>query len=269
MNSTSVRAPAVAGAFYRNGAAALRDEIENCFAGVGARGAAPKALVVPHAGYMYSGRIAAAAYATLKDVRSTVRRVVAIGPSHRVALRGVAIATADAFATPLGEVPIDAAARRALIALPGVVASDRAHAFEHSIEVQLPFLQTVLDAFTLVPLVAGDAEPGDVAAMLERVWGGAETLVVVSTDLSHFHDASTARALDVRTCRRILALDATLGGDDACGCVGLDGFLLAARRHALVPRQLAACNSGDVTGDAERVVGYAAFGFYPAANESS
>ena len=266
MNAVAVRAPAVASMFYPAAPAALRDEIENCFAGVVARRGAPKALVVPHAGYVYSGRIAAAAYATLTDMRSTVRRVVVIGPSHRLALRGVAIATADAFATPLGEVPLDDAARRVLNAMPGVVASDRAHAFEHSIEVQLPFLQTVLDAFTLVPLVAGDAEPTDVAAMLERVWGGAETLVVVSTDLSHFHDAPTARALDARTCRRILALDATLDGDDACGCVGLDGFLLAARRHALVPRQLAAGNSADVGGDAERVVGYAAFGFYPAAS---
>ena len=252
----------MAGAFYPDSPATLRGELDRCFSGVAATGAAPKAIVVPHAGYLYSGAIAAAAYALLAVARDAIRRVVLIGPSHHVAFRGIALPSVDAFATPLGDVPVDAAGCRALADRPGVVVSDHAHALEHSVEVQLPFLQRVLGEFALLPLVAGSATAEEVAAVLDRAWGGVETLVVVSTDLSHFHTSTTARRMDAQTRRRIRALDPTLDGDDACGCVGLDGFLLTARRRGLTARELAACNSGDVTGETDRVVGYASFAFY-------
>jgi hypothetical protein len=258
----SVRAPAVAGMFYPADAAGLRAEVARCFAGSDATGPAPKALVVPHAGLVYSGPVAAAAYARLRAAAESIRRVVLIGPSHRVAFHGVAVPSVSAFASPLGRVEVDTDGLRALGGEAGVVISDRAHASEHSLEVQLPFLQSVLPHFRLLPLVAGHARPEDVARILERAWGGAETLIVVSTDLSHFHEYAQARALDASTCRRILAMDSGLDGDEACGCVGLNGFLLVARRRGLVPEQLDMRNSGDTAGDRSRVVGYGAFAFH-------
>ncbi len=248
--------------FYPATQQELQQLVSGCLRGAARAGPAPKAIVVPHAGLVYSGPVAASAYAQLRDRAAQIRRVVLIGPSHRVAFRGLAVPTVDTFVTPLGAVPIDGAARAAALALPGVSESDQAHAREHSLEVQLPFLQTVLGDFQLLPLVAGEATPDAVAAVLERVWGGAETLIVVSTDLSHFHDYATARRLDAATCRRILALDPVLDGEDACGCVGLNGLLRLAQRCGLEPRQLDLRNSGDTAGDRDRVVGYAAFGFW-------
>ena len=248
--------------FYPAAQQQLQQLVAGCLRGATPTGAAPKAIVVPHAGLVYSGPVAASAYAQLRDRAEQIRRVVLIGPSHRVAFRGLAVPTVDAFLTPLGAVPIDDAARATVLALPGVSESDRAHALEHSLEVQLPFLQTVLSDFQLLPLVAGEATPEAVAAALERVWGGAETLIVVSTDLSHFHDYATARQLDADTCRRILALEPVLDGEDACGCVGLNGLLRLAQRRGLEPRRLDLRNSGDTAGDRDRVVGYAAFAFY-------
>jgi len=248
--------------FYPAAQQELQQLVSGCLRGAVQAGAAPKAIVVPHAGLVYSGPIAATAYAQLRDRAQHIRRVVLMGPSHRVAFRGLAVPTVDAFVTPLGTVRIDAVARAAVLALPEVSESDRAHALEHSLEVQLPFLQTVLDDFELLPLVAGDAPPDAVADVLERVWGGAETLIVVSTDLSHFHDYATASRRDAETCRRILALEPALDGEDACGCVGLNGLLRLAQRRGLAPCQLDLRNSGDTAGDRDRVVGYAAFGFY-------
>jgi hypothetical protein len=257
------RPPAVAGAFYPAAADVLRRDIAELLASQSVDSSrAPKAIVVPHAGYVYSGAVAAVAYACLRVAAADIRRVVLVGPSHRVAFHGLAVPTVDAFATPLGNVPIDAALRREALSQRAVITSDRAHRFEHSLEVQLPFLQTVLRDFTLLPLVAGDASPEDVASVLDRVWGGPETLLVVSTDLSHFLDYPSARVRDAATSRQILALATDLGGEDACGCVGLNGFLLAARRRELAPRAIAQCNSGDAAGDRHRVVGYGAFAFY-------
>jgi MEMO1 family protein len=261
MTSLTTRPAAVAGAFYPARAAVLQRDVAQLLAAITPAGATPKALIVPHAGFVYSGAVAAAAYAQLRHAQE-IRRVVLIGPSHRVGFRGLAVPSVDAFATPLGSVVVDAALRRAVLTHPCVVASDRAHQLEHSLEVQLPFLQSVLDDFTLLPLVAGDAAPQEVAAVLELVWGGAETLLVISTDLSHYLDYATAAARDAETCRRIATLRTDLDGEDACGCVGLNGFLLAARAHGLTVRQLARCNSGDSAGDRSRVVGYGAFGCY-------
>lgn len=194
--------------------------------------------------------------------RDRIRRVVLIGPSHHVWFRGLALPRVDAFETPLGAVAVDEPGREALSGIPEVRTSDRPHEHEHSLEVQLPFLQMLLGDFRLLPILAGDATPAQVSQALQRVWGGEETLVVISTDLSHYHDYIEAQRRDARTCRRILALDATLGNANACGCVPVNGLLALARQRALRPVQLDLRNSGDTGGGRERVVGYAAFAFH-------
>ncbi len=262
----NVRNAAVAGSFYPADATALRAEVMDYLGAATALERAPKAIVVPHAGYVYSGPIAAAAYAQLESVASVVRHVVLIGPSHRVPLRGIAVPAADRFATPLGEIEIDSRLRARVRALSCVVTSEPAHAFEHSLEVQLPFLQTVLDEFTLLPLAAGRASVHETAEVLDAVWGGLETLLVISTDLSHFHDYHTARVHDADTAARIVAMRSDLDGEDACGCVGLNGFLQLASRRELESVRLDVRNSGDTAGDRSRVVGYGAFAFYEQAS---
>jgi len=265
MNSLhTIRPPAVAGSFYPGGTDVLRRDVARLLAAEPETGPAPKAIVVPHAGYVYSGAVAAAAYARLRSAAAELSRVVLVGPSHRVGFRGLAVPSVESFSTPLGTVPIDAAARQQVLSHHSVITSDRAHQFEHSLEVQLPFLQAVLRDFTLLPLVAGDASAADVAGVLELAWGGRETLLVISTDLSHYLDYTAANTRDLTTSRHILSLHADLQGEDACGCVGLNGFLVAARRRGLIGRQLARCNSGDTAGDRNRVVGYGAFAFYEA-----
>lgn len=259
---SNVRPPAVAGLFYPAAAEALRREVQGLLDAVAATGPTPKALVVPHAGLAYSGAVAAAAYARLRDGAASIRRVVLVGPSHRVALQGVAVPSVAGFATPLGSVALDVAAREVVLRESGVAMDDRAHRLEHSLEVQLPFLQLLVPQATLLPLVAGTATTATMARIFDALWGGTGTLLVVSTDLSHFHDYATAQALDTATCRRVMALDPGLDGEDACGCVGLNGFLLAARRRGLRPEQIGMCNSGDTAGDHARVVGYAAFAFH-------
>jgi MEMO1 family protein len=218
-------------------------------------------LVVPHAGYMYSGSVAAPAYALLAPWRGHIRRVVLLGPTHRVALRGLALPDACAFATPLGRVEVDPEARSLLAGLSPVRVDAEAHAQEHSLEVQLPFLQRALGTFTLVPLAVGEASAEQVAQVLERLWGGDETLVVISTDLSHYLSHEQAQARDRATVARILQLDPALDHAQACGATPLGGALLAARAHALVPRLLDLRNSGDTAGDRARVVGYCAVAF--------
>jgi AmmeMemoRadiSam system protein B len=256
------RPAAVAGMFYPGTAHALTNEVRVMLAGVGvAPGPAPKALIVPHAGYVYSGPVAASAYACLAPLRETIRRVVLLGPTHRVAVRGLAVSSASAFDTPLGSVAVDAALRDAALQLPQVQCSDEAHALEHSLEVQLPFLQSVLDEFTLLPLAVGLASDADVAEVLEYVWGGAETLIVISSDLSHYHRYAEAQRLDNATARQILSLDELADHEQACGATPINGLLRCARRHGLQARLLDLRNSGDTAGDHSRVVGYAAFAF--------
>jgi hypothetical protein len=221
----------------------------------------PKALIVPHAGYVYSGPVAASAYDLLRPARGIVKRVVILGPCHRVPVRGLALPQATAFATPLGRVPVDAEGVEAIRDLPQVVESAATHAEEHALEVQLPFLQKVLGEFSLVPLVVGDVEPAKVAEVLERLWGGPETLVVISSDLSHYHSYESAREIDDSTVRAILDFDSGIDHEQACGATPINGFALCARRHGLQPRLLDLRNSGDTAGDKSRVVGYAAFAF--------
>ena len=259
----AVRRAVVDGLFYPAAPAALRAQVADYLASVGTDDAArlPKLLVTPHAGYVYCGAIAAHAYALLGRRRAQITRVVLLGPAHRAAVRGLAAPEADAFETPLGQIALDAAALASLDNLPQVVRDDRAHEREHSLEVQLPFLQTLLENFTLVPLVVGDASAEAVAQVLERLWGGEETLIVISSDLSHYLPYEQAQAVDRATAQRILGFDATLAPHDACGARAINGALLAARRGGLSPRLLDLRNSGDTAGDRDRVVGYGAFAF--------
>lgn len=266
---TEVRPAATAGSFYPGDARGLRDALAAHLARApaAAAGPCPKIVVVPHAGYVYSGDVAALAYAPLAPFAGRIRRVVLLGPVHRVAVRGLAAPTVRAFATPLGSVALDLAALAALRELPQVVFSDRPHDQEHSIEVQLPFLQTVLgDRFTLVPLAVGDATPDEVAQVIDRLWGGDETLIVISSDLSHYLPYAQAQAADQATARRIVALATDLAGVEACGAAPLNGALRIARRRGLQPRLLGLRNSADIPGgERRRVVGYGAFAFDPPA----
>lgn len=261
----TVRPAAVAGAFYSGDSATLSREIAMLLQEANSRVEAPqtlpKAVIVPHAGYIYSGPVAASAYALLEQGRDIYRRVVLLGPVHRVPVRGLALSDADVFATPLGSVLLDRELAARIKAMPQVIESAPAHAWEHSLEVQLPFLQRVLSDFTLLPLAVGDATPQEVAEVLEKVWGGAETLIVISSDLSHFHPYRAAQAIDAATAQAILDLQAPINHEQACGGTPVNGLLLAARRHGLTPRLLDLRNSGDTAGDRSSVVGYAAFAF--------
>ena len=260
MNNT--RPPAVAGMFYPGDAGTLGLTVDRLLAdATPEQESQPKALIVPHAGYVYSGSTAASAYAGLAPWADAIRRVVLLGPTHRVAVDGLALPGAAAFATPLGDIALDAAGIAAIADLPQVVVSDRVHAQEHSLEVHLPFLQRVLGDFTLVPLAVGHAGPEAVAEVLDRLWGGPETLIVVSSDLSHFLPYAAAQQVDRDTCRHILQRDIHIRPEQACGAFPINGLLLAASRRGLQPALLGLCNSGDTAGDRDRVVGYAAIAF--------
>jgi hypothetical protein len=256
-----VRKAAVAGMFYPADPAVLAKTVDELLAAVApAASPAPKAIIAPHAGYVYSGPIAATAYARLAPLRGVVRHVVVLGPAHRVRVHGLAASSAAYFETPLGLIPADATARSRVLQLPGVQLHDAAHAREHSLEVHLPFLQRVLGDFDLLALAVGDASPEQVAAVLESVWGGHDTLIVISTDLSHYLDYGTARTLDRKTAASIEALRfEDIGHEQACGLGPVSGLMLYARRHGRRLQLLDMRNSGDTAGDKQRVVGYAAF----------
>jgi hypothetical protein len=258
------RPPAVAGQFYPADAAALRDQLGYLYqhaSSTPAQGRV-KALIAPHAGYVYSGQTAANAYHALGSSAERIDRVILLGPAHRVALSGLASPSVDFFSTPLGDVALDRDAIRRIEALPQVRCIDLAHQQEHSLEVQLPFLQTLLDEFRLVPLVVGDSPPEDVAEVLETLWGGDETLIVISSDLSHFRGYEEARRMDRKTSQAILDLDLNaIDHEDACGRMPIRGLLRVARRHGLTARLVDLCNSGDTAGSRDRVVGYGAYVF--------
>ena len=253
------RPAAVAGMFYPAETAALERAVGRLLASAPPGNEVPKAVIAPHAGYQYSGPTAAYAYRLLEERRGVIRRVVLLGPAHRVYLQGMAVPSVDAFTTPLGDVPIDADGIRQALEMPGVQTSDEAHAHEHSLEVHLPFLQTVLGDFSLVPIVVGVCPAEQVEAVLEALWGGDETLIVVSSDLSHFHEYAEARDIDEHTTARIEACESTLRGEDACGAYAINGLMLAAKVRGLQVRTLDVRNSGDTAGDRHRVVGYGAY----------
>ena len=266
-----VRPSALSGSFMQADASALARDIQHYLqAAPRAQGALPKLLIVPHAGHIYSGSTAARAYASLLypgEARSTrVRRVVLLGPAHRVYFQGIALPAAQAFATPLGLVPVDGLGAQALADLPFVSVRADVHGPEHSLEVQLPFLQQMLGPFELLPLVVGDAPVEQVLQVLERLWGGPEVLILISTDLSHFHPYAQAQALDAASCAQIGALDGTLNHDQACGATPLNAALRLARQRGLEIRELGRCNSGDTGANSPegraRVVGYASFAVF-------
>jgi AmmeMemoRadiSam system protein B/AmmeMemoRadiSam system protein A len=259
---TAIRPTAVAGQFYPGDPGVLADTVRAMLAGVAENGPVPKAMIAPHAGYVYSGPVAATAYARIRAARDVVTRIVLIGPAHRVPVRGLAVTTAEAFATPLGAVPVDREAVARVLALPQVTALDAAHAPEHSLEVHLPFLQEVLSRFSIVPLVAGDATAAEVAEVLEILWGGPETLIVISSDLSHYYDYETAQRMDAATTQAIEALrPEDIGPEQACGRVPIAGLLTVARHRGLACATVDLRNSGDTAGPRDQVVGYGAYLF--------
>jgi AmmeMemoRadiSam system protein B len=256
----NIRKAAVAGQFYDADPARLKEQIATLLKSVD--GPAPggvRGLIVPHAGYIYSGRTAAAAYRCLELAKKNIDRVVLFGPAHRVYLDGMAVPSSDAFATPLGKVRLDRSAIDRIAALPGVSIADEAHREEHSLEVQLPFLQEVLDDFTLVPVVVGRCPPQTIAAVMDTLWQTPGTLLAVSTDLSHFHSYQEARKIDASTCARLLAREHAFAGEDACGAAALNGLMCTRQGRDLRVELLDNCNSGDTAGGKDRVVGYGAF----------
>jgi AmmeMemoRadiSam system protein B len=264
---SGIRAAAVAGSFYPGQAGTLEREVRGYLEAVAPSDTEVtvaekrlKAVIVPHAGYIYSGPVAASAYAGLKSLAGQISRVVLLGPAHRVYLRGLAAPRAEAFDSPLGPLRVDLEATEGIAGLPGVLLDDRPHAQEHCLEVQLPFLQMILGDVSIIPLVVGAADAAAVAAVLERLWGGPETLIVLSTDLSHYLSYRKAKDRDARTAAAIEALDGTLiSPEDACGAHALAGLLAAARNRDLTIERLDLRNSGDTAGPRDRVVGYGAW----------
>lgn len=261
----TVRPAAVAGRFYLGSPGALRASVRAQLDAWPQAETQPtaRAWLVPHAGHVYSGPTAAAAYRQLESLRGLVRRVVLLGPSHRVAFLGIASPTVTAFETPLGEVPLDRPVLDGLRAVPGVVFADAPHAQEHSLEVQLPFLQEALGRFTLVPLVVGDASTAEVQGVLEALPWGDDTVVLISSDLSHYLPLDEARQVDQETMARVLALRPVADHERACGATPLDGWLRVARARRLQATLLDLRTSGDTAGDPDQVVGYAAVAFAP------
>jgi MEMO1 family protein len=258
----SVRPAAVAGTFYPEDPATLRDTVLDLLPETEFDERFPKALIAPHAGYIYSGIMAGRAYALLRHVSERVRRVVLIGPAHRRPVDGLALPGVDAFATPLGEVTLDPDLVERVSAMPQVSVSPDAHAREHSLEVHLPFLQQVLADFTLLPLLVGDASPDAVAEVLGEVWGGPETVVVISSDLSHFLAYDEAMKVDAATAVRIKEGATDLVGEQACGCRGINGLNVLVEPKDLSIMEIGRMNSGDSAGDHSRVVGYGAWAYY-------
>ena len=256
----TVRPPAVAGSFYPRAAGELAETVTGLLANAqAAQDGRVRAIIAPHAGYVYSGAVAAEAFSALTAQADPVERFVIIGPAHYVPFRGIALSSADAFRTPLGDVPLDAQAIGDIANLPQIVTHDDAHAPEHALEVELPFLQTVAGDVPVVPLVVGSARAEEVAEVVERLWDET-TVIVVSTDLSHYHDYDTARRLDVATALAIEACEEQdIGRDDACGSLALRGMLIVAKRRDFTVARLDLRNSGDTAGDRRRVVGYGAW----------
>lgn len=256
---SAIRLPAVAGTFYPVDNVELSSSVDAMLQAREGQDPCPKVIIAPHAGHVYSGLIAAAAYCRLKNADLPITRVVLLGPSHRVGFKGVAATSCTAYKTPLGEIPIDSAAVQTILQLPGIGFLDEAHTHEHSLEVHLPFLQRVLGSFSLVPLVVGDATVEEVASVINALWGGPETLLVISSDLSHFHPYTEAQEIDARTSAKILALESDLVGEQACGARPINGLLHVLKNKGLKVEQLEVRNSGDTAGDKSRVVGYGAY----------
>jgi AmmeMemoRadiSam system protein B/AmmeMemoRadiSam system protein A len=271
-----IRPPAVAGTFYPADADILRSEIDGLIdaalhSDATQNAAIPKAIIVPHAGLMFSGAIAALGFATVRALKGQIKRILIIGPAHRMAFQGIALAKADGFATPLGNMRCDLMALQTALSLPQVQMLDDAHKLEHGLEIELPFIQRLFGETAdigIVPLLVSRCSPRQVGEVIEKLWGGPETLIVISSDLSHFHDYDTAKRMDANTRRMIETFDAeNIGSDDACGALPVAGMLLSARNRNMRIETLGMRNSGDVTGDKSRVVGYGAWALYEESNQ--
>jgi AmmeMemoRadiSam system protein B len=262
MIMTKIRYPAVAGQFYPGEAKRLEQSVVNYIKEAGdIPDPAPKAVIVPHAGYIYSGPIAGTAYAYLSKADGEIKRVVLIGPAHWASLKGLATSEANAFATPLGKVRLARDSHKAIEQFEQVSVFAGAHSKEHCLEVQIPFLQSIFHDFELVPLVVGDASPAEVAEVLESLWGGPETVVVISSDLSHYRDYQTATRLDKETSARIESFQNVSEGQ-ACGRMAINGLLHLAKQHKMKVKTVDLRNSGDTAGPRDRVVGYGAYVFW-------
>ena len=263
MQNKSLRPAAVAGMFYPALESELQDMLDKLLKNAAQKSPVPKAIIVPHAGYIYSGQTAADVYARLNAGKQTITRVVLLGPAHRVGFYGIAAPTSDYFSTPLGDIPLDQELLTKALSIEGVMELDEAHAQEHSLEVHLPFLQTVLDDFTLAPFVVGDAPAELPAQLLETLWGGDETLIVISSDLSHFLDYSSACEKDATTAAHIESYQGEkIGPHDACGYGPIRGLLKVAKQKNLEIERVSQCNSGDTAGDKSRVVGYVSYALH-------
>jgi AmmeMemoRadiSam system protein B len=259
---TIIRQAAVAGTFYPSEPVLLKNMLEHYLKLESETTQVPHAIIAPHAGYIYSGPIAASVYKRLQSAHSRIKRILLLGPSHRVGFKGLALSHADFFTTPLGDIPVDTHAVQQLANLPGIQYLDQAHTFEHSLEVHLPFLQIVLDDFTLIPVVVGDAHPEQIMQAIELFWGDEQTLTVISSDLSHFHDYETAQKMDQQTSQWIENLEyEKLSYESACGRLPISGILALARKKQLRVTTVDLRNSGDTAGsqDKHRVVGYGAY----------
>ncbi|MBT3990613.1 MAG: AmmeMemoRadiSam system protein B [Rhodospirillaceae bacterium] len=261
-----IRPPAVAGMFYPSNPKELEATVEHFLSEATAKfdaaERAPKAIIAPHAGYVYSGLTAAAVYNRLRPAKDIIKRVVILGPCHRVAVNGLALPSTEVFQTPLGDVPLDMDAAAEIIGLPQVEIFNDTHVEDHSLEVHLPFLQKVLGDFKIVPMIVGQATPEQVAEVLDILWGGPETLILISSDLSHYLPYDQAKALDNQTCQAIERLDApALGNEQACGRHSIKGLLLLAREKGLNVKTADIRNSGDTAGTKDKVVGYGSWYF--------
>ena len=259
----STRPAAVAGYFYEADTARLQQQVDQLLdAEATPDGDVPRALIAPHAGYIYSGSTAACAYRYLRTDPDRIKRVLLIGPAHRVYLKGIAIPSVSSFSTPLGDIPLDRSALDQIAGLPAVQVSDEAHREEHSLEVQLPFLQSVLNEFTLVPVVVGAVDAASVAAVIDALAADPHTLIVISSDLSHFLSYRDAQRIDAATCDHIFDKLTSLSGEEACGARAINGLMASNEAASLQVSLLQACNSGDTAGSPNRVVGYAAFALH-------
>lgn len=265
----SVRQPAVAGYFYPQDPLILKKTVQDLLDQAPVHKPIPKAILVPHAGYVYSGAIAASAYASLRDKKDSITKIVLLGPAHRLYFKGIAYDPVDKFSTPLGEIEQDKELLTQILDLPYVYSLPEAHQNEHCLEVQLPFCQMVFRKFKILPLVIGETNPNDVAQLLTRIWGSDDTLIVISSDLSHYLPYHVAQREDQKTCISIDTLNCEeIHHDAACGYFPLRGFLYFARQNHVYGRLLDLRNSGDTAGDKESVVGYAAYHFYQKLNFS-
>ncbi|MDH4263400.1 MAG: AmmeMemoRadiSam system protein B [Spirochaetia bacterium] len=257
------RKAAVSGLFYPQNQIELKDLVNHLILSAASFQYHPKAILVPHAGFIYSGPIAATAYGLLRKMSQTIKRIILLGPSHRVYVRGIALSSANYFETPLGKIEVDSKLRDKITGKQGITINDEAHQYEHSLEVQLPFLQVVLDQkIKILPAVTNDASNFEIENFLELVWGSEETIIIISSDLSHFLNYDAAKQKDQKTVESIINYDIDhISDDSACGSTALNGFLTAAKNKKLVPTLLDLRNSGDTGIEKNRVVGYASICF--------